>query len=78
LNGGEFYIKELGYWVDYYEPTKNIVIEWDEKNRHYRKGQLTEKDIKRQEEITECLKCKFIRIKSEDYEQAENIILGNL
>jgi hypothetical protein len=59
-NGGEFFIKELGYWVDYYEPNFNIVIEFDEPNHKYRK----EKDEIRQREITEYLKCKFIRINS--------------
>lgn len=57
-NGGEFHIKELGYWVDYYEPNLNIVIEYDEK-RH-RKQQ--DKDIYRQREIEQHLQCKFYRI----------------
>jgi len=26
-NGGEFYIKQLGYWVDFYVPELNLVIE---------------------------------------------------
>ena len=26
-NHGEFYVKELGYWVDYYEPNLNLVID---------------------------------------------------
>ncbi len=57
-NGGEFYIKELGYWVDGYSKEKNIVIEIDENHHNYQK----EKDIKRQKEIEQFLKCKFIRI----------------
>jgi hypothetical protein len=63
-NGGEFYIKDLGYWVDGYDQENNVVYEYDEK-RHFRLGQLKEKDIKRQQEIEEFLNCKFIRVKDE-------------
>jgi hypothetical protein len=59
---GEFYIRELGYWVDGYSKEKNIVIEYDEP-RHYKNGKLKEKDIQRQKEIEKYLGCKFIRIK---------------
>ena len=58
-NGGEFYIKELGYWVDGYSKEKNIVIEYDEP--HHKRQ--VEKDMIRQTEIVELLECKFIRIK---------------
>jgi hypothetical protein len=61
-NGGEHYIKELGYWVDGYDKEKNIVIEIDEK-RHYNDNNLLEKDILRQREIESLLDCKFIRIR---------------
>ena len=64
-NGGEFYIKELGYWVDYYEPKLNIVIEYDEKHHFNIDGSLKEKDIQRQKEIVELLKCDFYRVKDE-------------
>jgi hypothetical protein len=57
-NGGEFFIKELGYWVDYYEPNRNIVIEFDE--RHHIRQQ--EKDKQREQQITQFLNCKFLRI----------------
>ncbi len=56
LNGGEFYIKELGYWVDGYDKEKNTVIEYYEK-WHNRQ---TEKDKQRKERIIKILKCKFI------------------
>jgi hypothetical protein len=49
----------LTYWVDYYEPNLNIVIEFDEKHHKYQ----TKKDIKRQQEIIEHLNCQFYRIK---------------
>lgn len=58
-NGGEFYIKELGYWVDGYSKEKNIVIEYYEK---YHKSRI-EKDKQRKKEIKKYLKCKFIIIK---------------
>lgn len=62
-NGGEFHIKELGYWVDGYDKEKNVVIEIDENHHFDKNGNLKEKDIIRQQEIEEFLKCEFIRIK---------------
>lgn len=67
-NGGEFSIKELGYWVDGYDKNKNVVIEFDEK---YHNKQI-EKDNKRQNEIIEYLKCDFIRI-NENGEEKLNL-----
>jgi len=61
-NGGEFHIKELGYWVDGYDAAKNVVIEVDE-SHHYKDDKLKEKDIQRQQEIEEHLDCEFIRIR---------------
>jgi hypothetical protein len=63
-NGGEYFIKELGYWVDGYDKEKNVVIEIDESHHFDYNGNLKEKDIKRQEEIENFLKCKFIRLKN--------------
>lgn len=60
-NGGEYYIEELGYWVDYYEPNLNIVIEYD--GKHHGLKKVREKDLIRQNEIIKFLKCKFYRIK---------------
>lgn len=62
MNGGEYYIKELGYWLDGYDKDNNVVYEYDEK-RHFSNGKLKEKDVIRQEEITNFLRCEFIRIK---------------
>ena len=62
MNGGEYYIKELGYWLDGYDELNNTVYEYDEKH-HFIKGVLKEKDIIRQNEIEKHLNCKFIRIK---------------
>lgn len=58
MNGGEFHIKELGYFVDGYDKEKNVVIEIDES--HHNRTQT--KDKKRQDEIVNLLGCKFIRL----------------
>jgi hypothetical protein len=62
MNGGEYYIKELGYWVDGYDKENNTVYEIDE-SHHYSGGILKNKDKIRQKEIEKYLKCKFIRIR---------------
>jgi hypothetical protein len=62
MNGGEFLVKELGYWVDYYEPLENIVIEWDEPYHHFdRDGNLKPRDVERMNEIKNALQCRFFR-----------------
>jgi hypothetical protein len=61
-NGGEFFIRELGYFLDAYDPYNNIALEVDERH-HFKQGKLSDKDLKRQEEIEKFLGCKFIRIK---------------
>ena len=66
-NGGEYYIKSLGYWVDYYEPTHNIVVEWDEP-RHFLHGRLRKKDVDRQNRIIKELNCTFYRMKQSTME----------
>ena len=63
MNDGEFFIKEVGYWLDGYDKVNNIVYEFDEKY-HFKKGVLSPKDIIRQMEIENLLKCNFIRIKN--------------
>lgn len=65
-NGGEFQIGN--YFVDYYEPSLNIVIEYDE-NHHFKNGKLKEKDIFRMEYIKKILQCKFFR-----YTESNNLI----
>lgn len=57
-NGGEFCIKELGYFVDGYDKEKNVVIEYYEKRHNNKKKAL--RDVKRQDEIVNLLGCKFI------------------
>ena len=57
-NGGEHRIAELGYFLDYYVPELNLVVEWDES---YHKKE-SEKDIVRQSEIIKHLGCHFFRV----------------
>jgi hypothetical protein len=71
-NGGEFYIKDLGYWVDGYDLEKNAVIEFDEKH-HNKKRQII-KDMYRQNQIINHLKCSFIRL---DENGNEKLIINN-
>lgn len=72
MNGGEFYIKELGYWVDAYDKDKNVVVEVDEPLHYDIDGNLLERDVRRQQEIMDFLKCEFIRIKVDN----DNNIIG--
>ena len=62
--GKEYYIKELGYWVDGYDKEQNVVIEVDEIHHFDYDGNLKERDVSRENEIKDFLKCKFIRIKN--------------
>ena len=58
----------IGFFLDYYEPNLNIVIEWDEKH-HYRFGKLKEKDIIRENQIKNKLNCNFYRINEVDFDK---------
>ncbi len=67
-NGGEHYIKELGYWVDYFNKELKLIIEWDEKAHYDNQGNLRMKDILRQNNIQELFPdFEFIRIKEKKY-----------
>lgn len=70
MNGGEFMVPDLGYWLDGYDAENNVAYEYDEKH-HFIGGKLREEDIKRQKVIEDKLKCTFIRIKDEDYKNFE-------
>jgi len=59
LNGGEFYIKDLGYWVDGYDEKNNVVYEYYE-HEHNKK---IERDLIRENEIKLHLNCDFKIIK---------------
>ena len=58
-NGGEFYIKTLGYWVDGYDKIRNTVIEYYER-AHKNK---VNRDESRKQEIVSLLNCKFIELR---------------
>lgn len=72
-NGGEYHIKELGYFLDYYNKDKKLVIEWDEKSHYDIIGALRPKDVLREFEIKDYLGCVFIRIKETDFEEENSI-----
>lgn len=59
-NGNEHYIKELGYYLDGYDKENNIVVEYDE--LHHQQPHQQKKDRRREQEIINLLKCKFIRL----------------
>lgn len=72
--------KRIGrFWVDYYEPNKNIVIEYDEPYHFDKNGELKEKDKSRQKWITNKINCKFYRIQyNTKYNEIKNIILRDM
>ena len=73
--GGEHYIEELGYWVDYFNPKLKLIMEYDEKHHFVDNGNLRKKDAIRQAEIQALYPdFKFIRIKQGE----ENILKGGM
>lgn len=70
----EFYIKGLGYWVDYYEPTLNLVIEYYEK--HHNHSPYKNKDLIRQQNIIDKLSCKFYIIKEWEVKDITEILIN--
>jgi hypothetical protein len=62
-NGGEYFIRELGYFLDAYDPINNIVLEVDERHHFEYDGTLKQKDRIRQKQIENLLECTFVRIK---------------
>lgn len=71
-NGGEFYISELGYWVDGYDKTKNVVIEYNE-IRHHNRTRIRQKDSRRQEEIINFLGCEFIILEETEFDRWDDV-----
>ena len=65
---GEYKVKIDDYtqfYVDYYEPNHNVVIEYDEKY-HFKPSYNKRLEKIRQNKITKFLNCKFFRIKYND------------
>ena len=56
MNGGEYFIEELGYWVDGYDKEKNVIIEYYENAHQY----FVSEDEIRIKKIKENLNCKVI------------------
>ena len=74
----EFHIKELGYWLDYFNSDLKLIIEWDEKHHFDLKGNLREKDVQRQNEIMDKFPdYLFIRLEDKEYDEQEIKELGN-
>ncbi len=70
-NGGEYYIKELGYFPDYVNFDLMLIIEWDEENHYNADGNLKAKDVRRQKEIQEYFPdFRFVRIREKFQEGA--------
>lgn len=62
--GGEHQVKELGYFLDYINFDKKLIMEYDEPAHYDKSGKLKQKDVKRQEEIQKILPdFEFKRIK---------------
>ena len=63
-NGGEHFISQLGYWLDYFNEDLKLIMERDESHHFLSDGSLKDKDIKRQQSIENyCTDFRFIRIK---------------
>lgn len=74
LNGGEYNIAELGFWVDGYDKENNIVFEFDEYKHFNKDGSLKEKDIFRQRSIEQYLQCKFIRLNESHIDSMRDVV----
>lgn len=57
----QYFVDYLGYYVDFYDETNNIVVEYDETGHYDANWNLVERDIHRQNEIKSYLNCKFFR-----------------
>ena len=65
--GGEYYIKELGYWVDYFNPDLKLIMEYDEPRHYLTDGSLRLRDITRQTEIQSLFsEFQFLRVRAEN------------
>jgi len=67
LNGGEYFISDLGFWVDGFDQKRNIIFEYDEPKHYGVDGFLKERDVNRMTEIKNHLGCQFFR-----YNEREN------
>ena len=70
-NGGEYQIR--GWFLDYYESTQNVVIEFDE--TYHTRTRRQKKDLLKEAEVKETLGCKFYRITPENMNNWRSILL---
>jgi|SRR5208337_1811546 len=69
FGGGEYFIDSLGYWVDYINFDKKLIIEWDE-YRHHSQSKYKNKDNIRQEKISKLFSdYNFVRINEEKFNE---------
>ena len=67
---GEFYIEELGFFPDYFNPQIKLIMEWDEAHHYTEKGELFAKDKERQKALQDLFPdYQFIRINEEDLKE---------
>ena len=72
LNGGEYFIEELGYWVDGYDIEKNVVIEYYEIGHKY----YIDKDETRMQNIKNHLNCDVIILR--EWIETDIILINEL
>lgn len=76
--GGEYNIKELGYFPDYINFDLKLIIECDDPSHFNLEGNLKQKDIQRQQEIQEFYPdFTFIRITTEEIEKILEVKIGD-
>jgi len=76
---GEHYIEELGYFLDYINFDKKLIIEVDEKHHFDKSGLLKSKDIKRQQEIKNLYPdFNFLRFEEKDINKILQIKIGGV
>ena len=51
LNGGEYHVENLGYFIDGYDKSKNIIVEYDEP--YHERPAVKDRDMVRQKELIE-------------------------
>ena len=72
MNGGEFFIEELGYWVDGYDVNKNVVIEYYETGHKY----YEDKDEIRIKNIIQHLNCEVVILR--EWDDADIALISEL
>lgn len=68
----------LGYYIDYYEPNLNFVIEWNEEQHYKNNNELKGRDVIRNQQIKDFLKCDFIIIRQKYFEESKEFIFKQI